>query len=924
MEFNFNEYLDDLAPPVLPPERGERSRRPPIFKIRPWSFSMGSTQANVFKEGFRADDLPECFLNLNDSDSGDQSIFFRVRFAEDENEEDPLPILQAVCNIDDVESVHIDKTNDRGRIQGRLTFTLRRPPLLDVDQRRHPSRPACLRRATELDWSPDGAQEMEGGIGAGPPSTMPRSDGYGVRVPMKFGLWLTYSFEFNCKRRDEWDRVVTALSRLRTLRRPGMEEISVVNPEQNPALRGVVIVPRNPRCLFVGEPEDFFDVEGFLASPAVDYPFEARYLVLGLVSQGLILPTEVGHLIHCLWPLIRVSTRTAALRGLFRLPRRLLDGNDAIKKQVRGVSRGRPLRVPKDRIAIRRAVVTPTRVLLFPEVIEMGNRVVRAWPKEMAEGRFIRVGFADEDGRLRATKKVVDGDFFDPEAGILARLRNVLKNGVYIAGRHFVFLAAGESQLKDHSCWMVCEHEEFTADRVREQMGDFSGEKVVAKYAARMGLCLSATAPVAELKVKDIEEIEDIQHGDYTYTDGVGNCSQSLAVRCAVALGSDRKEPSAVQIRMGGIKGVLSVHPHLENNEVCIRRSMQKFVSPLRGLGAMKVSGFAPAHLNRQAICIMEALGVDITKLMDTYKRQIDRAERIEVDFAMLDTGRHPARHIYKNAFLPVLKMVQAGLGKETLLQNVLRCIKCQLLRELKYKARVLVNGGAYLLGIADEYNVLEEGQIYCAVTPKGNNTPQVITGQCTIFRSPCVHPGDARRVTAVNHAAFEKYPLTNVIVFSTKPAKRDLPSMLGGGDLDGDFFTVIYDPDLQITREYPAMDYTAAKPIPQANVTISDVQDFVVEYIKNDVLGIVSSFHQAVADYRGPMSDQCIELAKRASDAVDFAKSGVPVRIEERCVCAFLWVAVLTSTIASSRSATPTSWTRRPRRATRARACWA
>ena len=55
-----------------------------------------------------------------------------------------------------------------------------------------------------------------------------------------------------------------------------------------------------------------------------------------------------------------------------------------------------------------------------------------------------------------------------------------------------------------------------------------------------------------ELKVKDIEEIEDIKHGDYTYTDGVGNCSQSLAVRCAVALGSDRKEPSAVQIRMGG------------------------------------------------------------------------------------------------------------------------------------------------------------------------------------------------------------------------------------------------------------------------------------------------------------------------------------------------------------------------------------
>jgi hypothetical protein len=43
---------------------------------------------------------------------------------------------------------------------------------------------------------------------------------------------------------------------------------------------------------------------------------------------------------------------------------------------------------------------------------------------------------------------------------------------------HYRFLAAGESQLKDHSCWMVCEMGEFTADRVRQQMGDFSKEHV--------------------------------------------------------------------------------------------------------------------------------------------------------------------------------------------------------------------------------------------------------------------------------------------------------------------------------------------------------------------------------------------------------------------------------------------------------------
>lgn len=55
---------------------------------------------------------------------------------------------------------------------------------------------------------------------------------------------------------------------------------------------------------------------------------------------------------------------------------------------------------------MRRAVVTPTRVLLFPEAIETSNRVLRAWPAEMNAGRFIRVGFADEDGRLEINRRV--------------------------------------------------------------------------------------------------------------------------------------------------------------------------------------------------------------------------------------------------------------------------------------------------------------------------------------------------------------------------------------------------------------------------------------------------------------------------------------------------------------------------------------
>ncbi|KAF8160383.1 RNA dependent RNA polymerase-domain-containing protein [Mycena galopus ATCC 62051] len=846
LKYNFIELLDEIVPQEDMEPRKRKVREPPAFIIRPYHFSMGSIQGPLFRDEFGVG-VDHSIVNLN---FGEQTLFFRIPFDDAPFDWPALkwgPVLQATSSIDDLQSMRLFKESQN---TARLTMTLRRPPRLEADFRRmqEPIEGLSIRRATEIDWSPDHVEESRSGA----PATLPH--GWRVFTPMKFGLWLTYSFQFSC-RPSELKRVTVALSRLRTLDRPGTEEIAV-DPDALPDT--ILPLPRGPNP-YIGT--DLCNVDKVLTD--AKYAFDARYLVVGLVSQGLVLPSEVADLLHHLWfdPPI---TRVTVLRALFRLERSALVGTGA-RKQIHDLKRYMPaprtreLSLPADRVSMRRAVVTPTRVLLFPEEIETSNRVLRAWPAEMRAGRFIRVGFADEDGRLRITKRIVDAEDVDPEGGILARIANVLRHGVYIAGRQYTFLAAGESQLKDHSCWMVCEMGDFTADRVRQQMGDFSGEHVVAKYAARMGLCFSATRHVIDLVKQDIETLPDIKHGTHNYTDGVGNCSQELATMW---------------------KGVLCVHPHLEGNQVCLRDSMKKFQSPLMGLGVMKVSRFAPAHLNRQAICIMSALGMNTHALLGRFTQQIHHAQNLELELQVLDTSRHPAKHIYKNAFIPVTKMIKAGLVDQQLLKNVLKCIKCQLLRDLKYKARVMVADGAYLMGVADEYEILEEGQIYCAVTPTGANSRQVITGQCTIFRSPCIHPGDARLVTAVDHPVFQELPLTNVIVFSTKKAPRDLPSMLGGGDLDGDFYTVVYDKELQVTRVHAPMDYSPVKPIQKAKVEIADIRGFVVDFIRSDILGLVASDHMALADRFGPEHPDCLELAKLHSDAVDFPKSGVPVHL--------------------------------------------
>ncbi|KAJ7454396.1 RNA dependent RNA polymerase-domain-containing protein, partial [Mycena latifolia] len=827
LDAEVEEFLDTV------PRRGPV--RPGTFISKPHAFSIGSMEGSIFREGFRTE-VDYALVKL----TGDMKLFFRTPIPNHENEIF-YPLLQGTSYLDDIQSVQLVKTS---ATHGTLTVTLRRPPRLEADfrVRGEPAPAVPIRRATEIDWNP--CEETE--FASGPLSPLP--SGIRARSLMKFGLWLTYRFEWNFNP-AQFRIVKKALDRLRTLHRPGMQHVTVDS----------TVAPTLP-LNFRDE-----DVEESMVRQKLD--FESRYLITGLISQGVILISDALDLVQILWKIPRAKWQPV-LRALYRYDYRNLckQLEATVLKLGRQVE---PLSTTlfADRVRIKRVTVTPTRVLLYPDHIETSNSVLRQWPAHV--GNFLRARFTDEDGKINVadSDRARDG----AESALLSRIANALREGLVIAGRHYVALATGESQMKDGGCWMICESGEFTADNVRARMGDFSREHVVAKYSARMGLCFSSTSHVVELQPDDIDIIEDVQHDKYKYTDGVGNCSAELAELCGKILGSKEDKP---------FKGVLSVHSWLKANQVCLRESMKKFDSPQRGLGVMRVSHYAPAHLNRQAIAIMTALGASSAVMLSMFKGQIAHAESLERSLDGLGGSKPPGKHLYRNSFLPIGTLLAHGLAREAMLHNVVRCISCQLLHDLKYKARILVQEGAYLMGVADEFDVLEEGEIYCAITPSEGGEVQIITGQCTLFRSPCIHPGDVRLVTAVDYPVFRENGTKNVVVFSTKKAARDLPSMLGGGDLDGDFYTVIYDKDLQITEEYDPMDYTPVKPVAKDIVEMPDIWNFFVDFFINDKIGIVASDFQAWADKVGPRAAQCLELAKLNSDAVDFAKSGVPVRV--------------------------------------------
>ena len=85
---------------------------------------------------------------------------------------------------------------------------------------------------------------------------------------------------------------------------------------------------------------------------------------------------------------------------------------------------------------------------------------------------------------------------------------------------------------------------------------------------------------------------------------------------------------------------------------------------------------------------------------------------------------------------------------------------------------------------------------------------------------------------------------------------------MCSGGDLDGDDYVVIWDPDL-IPREWnhEPMDYTPPKPLTvEHEITIDDITSFFVTYIKNDSLPSIGVAHIAMADFEdeGVKSETC------------------------------------------------------------------
>ncbi|GME35173.1 RNA-dependent RNA polymerase eukaryotic-type [Neofusicoccum parvum] len=542
---------------------------------------------------------------------------------------------------------------------------------------------------------------------------------------------------------------------------------------------------------------------------------------------------------------------------------------------------------------VHRAVITPAGTYLEGPEPEAGNRVLRQY-RDYAD-HFLRVEFTDEDG---------DYVRFEPRTDLSEmfskRFKGVLDSTIDIGGRSFEFLGFSHSSLRQKTCWFLSpitiRDTRVTAEDVIKDLGDFSGIRCPAKCAARIGQAFSETTATVAISQDTLEPAHDVVRNGRTFSDGVGTISSTLLRRVWKHYGQARgRNPTCLQIRFAGAKGMVSLDNRLQGERLVLRPSMVKFYGS--NTWDIEVCGAnfkpLPMYLNRQLVKILEDLGVPAENFLALEEQMIEQIRRIPrspLNAAIfLETARVGLSTRMPFLFR-VLDELDLSFGGDGFLEHMVEIAVLAKLRDVKYRSRISVEKGVTLYGIMDETGFLQEGEIYCTFDrprEKGKLEKIVLAGEgVVVTRSPAMHPGDVQKARAVGSLPADSplRALTNVVVFSQK-GQRDLPSQLSGGDLDGDLYNIIFDERLIPPAIHAAAEYKAVPPVDIGRpVTQRDITKFFVKFMETDQLGRISTIHMQLADRAptGTLDSNCKKLSEMASTAVDFSKTGIPVDMSQ------------------------------------------
>ncbi|RSL51671.1 hypothetical protein CEP51_015169 [Fusarium floridanum] len=554
-------------------------------------------------------------------------------------------------------------------------------------------------------------------------------------------------------------------------------------------------------------------------------------------------------------------------------------------------------------------------------------------------GRFLRVKFVDNNSRpLRVEPginldKILNARVLQVLTGQQQLLPTTLRD---LGG--FEFLGYSMSGLKQRKfVWFFQRQDGLDAKAIRDGIGDWDVERKAnpglenrpSMWGARISLAFTESRQVLLLSPGDWKVREDVR-GDkgFPNTDGCGLISPELCDAINKALTPFGFASSrAFQIRFGGVKGVVyaganSLLTHGDGHQkMLLRKSQVKIRVPDSSkLGLRIVStaggGYQSLFL-APALKAFEDSGAkteEIERIYDEAYRSLRAASSERVDllqqihtipYALSTDGMKMGRH---SLLKLAMRLKDEGIDPNHYSNTFLAAYLTKLAEKAHAKDlfKIPIPGSFSLLGLTDDYKVLEQGEVFIRAQGK------TIEGPVLIYRDPIIHIGDIQEARAMHQDELKQrreladgdrlqalLQMDNIIFFSQKD-DPPFPSRLSGGDLDGDRFEILTKDcrfwqegyEISSWEDYTNAEVPASPSEPCSEVVpngedaatapfdVAQLAAFIAKYIRNDCFEVLQRRLLSLADMKEKgMNDPDVkDLAKWLSRAVDYAKSGKEV----------------------------------------------
>ncbi|KAE9556613.1 hypothetical protein FO519_000019 [Halicephalobus sp. NKZ332] len=540
-------------------------------------------------------------------------------------------------------------------------------------------------------------------------------------------------------------------------------------------------------------------------------------------------------------------------------------------------------------VNMRTVTITPHRIIFYPPAPTLSCYAFT----RVDTSKLLEVRFRDDNMRQMSKQFI----------GAYRRIRDLCEKGLDVNRIIYNDALCSNSKFKEYGSYFYEGNKEEILN-IWKSFGQFE-KALPAKISSRIGL--SYTAVRKGVTVRNCYWKQDIKSvdGKYNFTDGCGEISLECAKRLQKMLNIPYL-PSAFQVRYPGFKGVLVVAAESlsQDAEIIFRESQKKFnpkIYPEVTLDVVQYSSPAPVKLHK---LLIELLCQVAKNNGPRYKKRVEKRIKEyfdEFESAIIDQSVDPLS--FKEALTNLPKYMDYNamrsyepteLVSEYFLRSLVQADSLEKSRLLYEKGQIPFpeEYARIMLGVADFSEQLKEGQVFIQyserISPKCKDY-KILTGKVAITKSPIYNSGDLRFVQAVDIP--ELRHLKDVVVFPVV-GKRPISDQIGGGDMDGDQYAVIWDPKLMMPRSDEAADYSSPQSDEAKKITIDQVQDhipiFREEYMLNEAVGGTANNHLILAEKYGFNNPTTKKYAKKLDYYLNYHKSGIPPGDKEKVICKF------------------------------------